>query len=295
MAEPSGTSKRRDFFINDGLRCFEMRTSLYQGRLVFSGLLFILLSASLVSCTRTKPVTKKKKMTNAERLDRLAALCLQGKPVFPIPGTTVRVICKTRAKGFFPPRDLKSPVFAKAGKVSPKDVRLFLDAVQEFASVYRPSFLSTHLHTIYVAKSLSLYGKEYGGTYIGSSIYVTSDDSGEFFLVSAMHSEFSSVLFHRFGIPTKRWESYNVPGWKYIGRGRDMLGQKNLGNSSLKLFRKGLLVKYSQASIEEDFNLFVEWLFVNKKELTRLAQKYPRIRGKYELTKAFYRRIKALR
>lgn len=272
-----------------------MKTSLYQGRLVFSCLLLILLSASLISCARTKPVVKKKKVTNAERLDRLASLCLQGKPVFPIPGTTVRLICKYEQGVFFSRRQLASPTYAKATEIKKGNVPRFILAAREFASVYEPSFLSRNLKAIYATNTLHFHGKEYGGTYKKSSIYIASDRTGMFHLVSTMHSELSSILIHRFGLSKNKWIAVNVRGWRYFGSGFGMLGQKKLLVGTAFLWQRGFLVKYSQASLEDDFNQFASWLFASREDLERLAKKYPRIRGKYELTKAFYRRIKALR
>ena len=57
------------------------------------------------------------------------------------------------------------------------------------------------------------------------------------------------------------WQDINVPNWEYLGRPTDMLKRKDALHGSDDLMRKGFLAAYSQASVEEDFNLYAEWLF----------------------------------
>jgi hypothetical protein len=55
--------------------------------------------------------------------------------------------------------------------------------------------------------------------------------------------------------------------------------------------QNGFLEGYSQASIEEDFNKFVDWAFTKPDRLRRLASRYQRIRKKYNIVIKFYESI----
>ena len=108
-----------------------------------------------------------------------------------------------------------------------------------------------------------------------------------------MHSEFSSILFHNYNFPKAKWAALNPKSFKYVGRGPDMLEEKNLYGQNDLLLRQGFLVKYSQASMEEDFNMIVRWLFIKPKELEIVANKYPIIKAKRDLVIKFYESIDA--
>ena len=55
--------------------------------------------------------------------------------------------------------------------------------------------------------------------------------------------------------------------------------------------KKGFLVTYSQASIEEYFNLYAEWLFEHPDRLIAAASRYDRVRKKMALAIEFYRKL----
>jgi len=175
-----------------------------------------------------------------------------------------------------------------------KNIKSTLSLVETFLSKYPSQVIGKNLSAIFLLGTLEFDGKSYGGTYIGSAIYVST---GAFYrysdvsLLGVMHAEFSSILFHNYKFPKKEWEAVNRPGWQYVGRGLDMLERADSYDRTDELRQNGFLEGYSQASVEEDFNVFVEWAFTKPHRLRDLASKYVRIQKKYQLVVEFYKSI----
>lgn len=173
-----------------------------------------------------------------------------------------------------------------------KTIHSTLPIVGTFLSKYPRQIIRKNLSAIFFLGTLEINGKSYGGTYIGSAIYIpigglfyrNSDSS----LLGLMHAEFSSILFHKYPFPKQEWDAVNKPGWRYIGSGSDMLGTTAQYEQTDDLRQNGFLEGYSQASIEEDFNIFVEWVFTKPDRLARLVSRYERIKRKYDLVIRFY-------
>jgi hypothetical protein len=174
-------------------------------------------------------------------------------------------------------------------------VQSLLPVVERFLSRYPKDVVKTNLSDIYLVAKLEFDGKSYGGTYSSSAIYIRI--KGEFFRYSdasvqaAMHEEFSSILFRNYRFPKEAWEAINRPGWKYEGTGFEMLGREDVYDQTEELFRDGFLAKYSQSSLENDFNMFVGWAFTKPDHLRKVVSKYERIKGKYQLVIQFYKSI----
>lgn len=177
-----------------------------------------------------------------------------------------------------------------------KNITITLTLVEKFLSKYPKEVISNNLSDIFLLGTLEFNGKSYGGTYMDSAIYVStggfyihSDSS----LLGLMHAEFSSILFHNYKFPLEEWETVNKPTWRYLGSGFDMLGRPEIYDQTDELLQNGFLQEYSQATLEEDFNKFVEWTFTKPERLRKLASKYERVRKKYELLIKFYESIDA--
>ena len=196
---------------------------------------------------------------------------------------------------YFPVIWLQAPIFATGKQIAPSELPRALFLTKNFLSQYPLEVLHKHLHTIFFLEELSFYSKKYGGTsnHQSKAIYITVKERthSNDYLLGLMHSEFSSILFHSYTFPTKKWESLNPASFKYVGKGRDMLGQTDLFGQNETLLKQGFLVKYSQANVENDFNQIVRWLFTKPNELTQLARQYPVIKAKILLTIQFYRSI----
>jgi len=175
-----------------------------------------------------------------------------------------------------------------------KHIRTTLPLVENFLSKYPREVIRKNLSALFLLGTLEFNGKSYGGTYIDSAIYIStgawfrySDSS----LLGSMHAEFSSILFHKYEFPKQEWETVNKPSWRYLGSGFDMLGRREIYDQTDELRQNGFLQGYSQASLEEDFNVFVEWTFTKPDRLRKLGSQYERIRKKYQLVIEFYKSI----
>ncbi len=174
------------------------------------------------------------------------------------------------------------------------NIKSTLPIVETFLSKYPRQVIDKNLSAIFLLGTLEFDGKSYGGTYIGSAIYVST---GAFYrysdvsLLGVMHAEFSSILFHNYKFPKHEWETVNKPNWRYVGSGFDMLGRADLYDRTDELLQNGFLEGYSQASLEEDFNKFAAWAFTKPDRLRKLASKYERVRTKYQLVIKFYESI----
>jgi len=203
------------------------------------------------------------------------------------------------AQEFFPEELLLAPISGKGSQISLKEAGRLLPIVEEFLSTYSKSLLKKNLSDIYLLGELKFVDKSYGGTYYSNSLYMTcrsqSEGYDKSYLLATMHRELSSILLRNYkhNFPTEAWEAANIAGWEYGGTGIEMLGQKDLFDQTDELLSKGFLIKYSQSSMENDFNEFSAWALTKTKRLQELASKYARINKKYQLIKNFYKKIEA--
>ena len=212
-------------------------------------------------------------------------------------GVNIHYIYDSQA--FFPKEWLLAPISGKGSQIHLKEVKRLLPITEEFLSKYSKSILKKNLLDIYLLGELKFYGKSYGATNSKSALYVKSKGKSEGFtdsyLLGMMHHEFSSILLRNYKdeFPTDAWKAANQDGWKYFGTGESMLGQKDLFGQSEELLSRGFLVKYSQSSLEDDFNTFADLAFTEPNRLKELASKYERINKKYQLMIDFYKKIGA--
>lgn len=135
-----------------------------------------------------------------------------------------------------------------------------------------------------------------GGTYGNSAVFlaVHPNDPNEV-LLSILHAEFSSILMlnHRSAFPEQEWRQINPDGFVYSGDPYQLLQTPTIRNQTEQDSEDGFLTGYNRASMEEDFNMLVEWLFVRGDELCGIRSGYERIDKKAELAIQFYRDIGA--
>ena len=91
-----------------------------------------------------------------------------------------------------------------------------------------------------------------------------------------------------YSFPKEKWSNVNPHDFKYRGSGVEMLGEDDLFGKSEELLITGFLVKYSQSSMENDFNIMTAWLFVKRDQLKECAEKYPKIKQKVLLCISFF-------
>ena len=184
------------------------------------------------------------------------------------------------------------PVNAQGEQLSDEEILRLLPIIREFLSIYSKDVITKNLKVIYLTKKLFLFGKSFGASYGGDSLYIKSEGINKGFtnefLLGTMHAEFSSILMKNYSFPENAWKSKNLSNFQYVGNGRDMLGTGSSYSQAPELLAKGLICEYAQASVEEDFNMMVYWLFTKPNELKVLAKKYPIINAKLLLVIDFY-------
>lgn len=199
------------------------------------------------------------------------------------------------AKTYFPSRWLKAPISARGKQLPAQEVARVLPKIQQFLSVYPKRVLCENLKSIYLLSELEFYGKRFGASNGKSSLYIKSKglDKGftASFLIATMHSEFSSILLRNHSFPKLEWRKINRTDFNYTGDAKRFLGQPNLYGQDVELLRDGFVVKYAQATLENDFNMISRWLFTRRSQLKKLANIYPRIAAKKQLAIRFYRSI----
>jgi len=207
----------------------------------------------------------------------------------------VQVHYMYRPEEYFSSRWLKPPISARGEQLSNKEVKRLLPLIESFLSSYPKSVLDKNLENIYLLSELFFYGKSFGATNNKSSLYIKSMGERKgftnSFLLSRMFSEFSSILMRNYEFPEKEWQKINPANFKYLGSGVEMLGTEGLYGQDNKLLSMGFIVKYSQSSMENDFNMVSDWLFSQPGLLNKLAKKHKKIRMKMELAVKFYKSI----
>jgi hypothetical protein len=186
------------------------------------------------------------------------------------------------------------------GKATPLDTAEFERSkaiIVKALNKYPVEVIAKHLTKIYVVNQLEFYGQSYGGTNSTSVVYLTNSgiDAGysNFWIEQTFHSEFSSILFRNYSFlfDKKKWISYN----KDIHYGQSGTEALKEGKASmefdLELNKRGILALYGTASIEEDFNLFAENLFLSNLGFWEIGKAQKRIWKKTNQVIAFYNHI----
>jgi hypothetical protein len=197
---------------------------------------------------------------------------------------------------YFPTKWKRAPFLARGSQIQPDESRRLAHLIDSFLSMYPSQVVANNLHDIYLLKTLSFYGLDYGGTNSQDAIYIASQgrdakapDDG---LAAMMHAEFSSILYRNYGFPVEEWNKVNDKNWRYIGVGKDLLGRRGLYDQTEALLRRGFVSFYSQASLEEDVNMCIFFVSKAPRSLALATARHKRVRQKLEILARFYERIK---
>jgi len=164
-----------------------------------------------------------------------------------------------------------------------------------FFSKYPDSIIKNDVKTIKLAASLTLFGVSYGGTSVGSTLYLTSsgfnNGYNDLYLEELFHHEFSSILMRNHRFPSTKFATNNPAKFKYAKNVDDILRAITQDTSTTGdniLYKNGFLTKYSMSTLENDVNMYVETIFTKPKHLQNLINNYPAIKNKYLVVKQFY-------
>lgn len=175
--------------------------------------------------------------------------------------------------------------------------RMVLILQRAFAK-YPNHVLRENLDRVYLFKTMKFYGVLYGGTNSANTVYMSDDEYNPIFsdrfIENVFHHEFSSVLKRSFPwyFKTDKWETINPSRFSYGNGGVEaMLNGEASMEFDPDLFESGFLSKYSQASLEEDINVFAQNIFNSSAKFWKIVDENERIRKKASLLIAFYHNI----
>lgn len=159
---------------------------------------------------------------------------------------------------------------------------------------YPPEVIAANLDNIYLMGTLRLFGVDYGGTSLEKSLYLTGGPRvkgyDDHYLESLFHHEFSSILLRQHSFPESRWKALNPTGFEYTENDEEVLLAIASGElkGSETLHQQGFLAEYGRTTLENDFNVYAETVFVDPDRMQSLVNEHRAIREKYKLLKDFY-------
>ena len=203
----------------------------------------------------------------------------------------VNIHCDYEPNVYFTPylRRFCEPLSAEEPKFGNVDDTA--SAIMMFLSSYPKEVRKEYLQNIYLLSKLRCGEMPFGGTCSDKSIYVsvyTYFNSQN--VLNILHHEFSSVLWRHNKLLMTKADIGMISG--YAAYDPDSLLQclkeGNCRAEKEELLKEGFLVAYGKTNIENDFNVYAEYLFTKKEHLTKLAKKYPLVNEKVKLFKKFY-------
>ncbi len=187
--------------------------------------------------------------------------------------------------------------------ISEKDLSLLYPPIQAALAQYPDAVIKNNLRALGLAKQLSFFNTQYGATYTETqpqrnTIYLSripNLDEAEVYdyVLDSVHHEFSSILLKKYPFPEKAWRAANPSGFRYQYESSDNPGLTAMQNSDVHqtgavFFSNGFLSAYSQASLEEDLNVFSGEVFTHPQAILEKARRYPRIAQKLRVWLGFY-------
>jgi hypothetical protein len=198
------------------------------------------------------------------------------------------------ASGILPELWRVPPASGEATAIDELELSRYARVLAAELQKYPADVISANLEHIYLIGKLRLFGADYGGTSLGKSIFLTSGSRARgydaYYLESLFHHEFSSVLLRHHSFPELRWKALNPAGFTYTDDDADVLQAIARGELSgnAVLYEQGFIAEYGHTTLENDFNLYAETVFVDPDRMQALINEHRAIREKYYLLKEFY-------
>lgn len=210
----------------------------------------------------------------------------------------VRVVTSADAT-IFPASWRKAPVLASGEALSEDQIERARPLLERALKKYPPQVLKADLKAVYVLAELRYSGVvTTSGTNSQTDVYLKIGEVKKGFtdrhVEGVFHAEFSSILWrnHQKQFNAEAWQAVNPSGFKYLGDGVEAVKQKKASTTLREeLHEQGFLVEYAQSTMENDLNGFAKMLFNGDATLWQIAEKFPKIRRKLDLTLAFYQQI----
>ncbi|MCU0316839.1 MAG: hypothetical protein MUC92_09625 [Fimbriimonadaceae bacterium] len=198
----------------------------------------------------------------------------------------------------FPAYWLREPISAQSEPLASEEWERTRLALLRAMDRYPPSVLKQYLSRIYLVQSMKFYGVGYAGTHTQSHIYIANSGVrrgfSNVFLEATFHHEFAHVLQLRQPkfLDRAGWSAVLPSGFRYLGNG--LLAVKSGTHSvsyDASLHPDGFLAEYSKSSLDEDFCLIAEGLFLGKPTFWVAYDRHEKLRRKIDLVIQFYSRI----
>ena len=199
-------------------------------------------------------------------------------------------------KNMFPQSWQDAPIKAEGVPMTKnKEIARSMKVMPKAASIYPKGFLAKSLKKVYLLKEIKFYGLSYGGTNDANNLFLTNKGKAKGFtddyIERTFHHELSSIILRKYSIffDDATWTKITKHQFLMDKTGTDAVAS---GETSTKIDEEyckiGVLSQYSKASIEEDFNIFTENLFMNNTMLWEMAEKYPVIKQKINIVVKLY-------
>jgi hypothetical protein len=207
-------------------------------------------------------------------------------------------VCFTLQEEMFPKHWYNPRINAEAEPLAINERQRFVSILNRTFAKYPAKVLRENLDRVYGLKKMKFYGVAFGGTNIRNTIFICDDETDpsftDAFIEGVFHHEFSNVLKRTFPkyFNIQAWEEANSPAFIYGHGGVNAIMN---GEASMTLdpeeYDKGLLSNYSQASVEEDINVFAQNLFTGTQDFWDVVDNNVKIRKKARLLIGFYQKI----
>ena len=205
--------------------------------------------------------------------------------------TGVNVHCDYNPRTYFTPYlrgqcnvlSAKDPQFGNSEYISL--------TIMRFINSYPKEITEKYLQNIYLLSDFYCDDMQMGGTCSDKSIYVmVYTYTSTKWLSEALHHEFSSILWRHNMFHMTKANIGMISGYAAYDPNslKDCLNKDGCREETEQLLRQGFLLAYGKTNIENDFNVYAEYLFTKKEHLETLAKKYPLVNQKVKLFKKFY-------
>lgn len=189
----------------------------------------------------------------------------------------------------------KAPFNGEATQISDFELSRFIQLLPNILGKYPKSVISESIDRLAFSQELTFYGVPYGGTNLERTLYLTNKGRqagfNDTYLQELFHHEMSSLLMNKFPFNSKQWAGANPKKFQYKNETIEILNAVKNNSAALgdrDLYRQGFLSKYAQSTLENDFNVYAENIFVHPETIQDLISQYPIINTKYQLVKDFY-------
>lgn len=190
------------------------------------------------------------------------------------------------------------PVNGNATPASKIGQKVFASLLPQILAQYPKPLINDHIDTLYLLKTLRFFDTSYGGTAIGNDLFLTWDEEEQdykpAYITSLFHHELSSLFFANQNFPEQDWKKINPDHFLYLKNDKEILkpiSDKRETIISESLYQQGFLNQYATTTLENDFNIYAEFLFGHPEKLKALAKKHRKIRQKLDLIKAYYLKL----